>query len=343
MCFYQDNKNFITIKLHTEMKGLSDEEKLIRYEIIKDETRKRLKSAYNGCENLFGFYEEAFNCLRFFDLDFLLLNLFLEKKVSSIFLYLSNGSLSSSKINHIESFSSRLYNDMVNTFSNDLEVDFLKLDFTKLLDLNSDDWNSVHTDRNEVVKKYACWLIEENKKGIQSDLNKYSYFLFCKIWNSYGSYHENFSTKAIVFYDTLNKKFSELLNEGIYVNLKQMITELKVVKDALFVEDLEFYPLLDKEEHTSKGYDIQRDNFNEYVGLSTSLSKSYINDSFESIFDTMLYAETILSKKLQIEIHNKLDKLHLPNKKELDVIINLQLEGEQKIIKQEFLKRLYIF
>ena len=343
MCFYQNNKNFINIELHANMKGLTNEEKLIRYEAIKDETRKRLKLAYSGCENLFGFYEEAFNCLRFFELDFLLLNLFLEKDESDIFLYLSNGSLSSSEISHIENYSSRLYNDMRNTFSKDLEVDFSKLEFTKLLNLNSDDWDSVHTDRNEVVKKYVSWLMEENKIEIQSDLNKYSYFLFCKIWNTYGSYHENFSTKAIVFYNTLNMKFRKLLDEGIYINLKQMITELKVVKETLFVEGLEFYPLLDKEEHISNGYNIQRDKFNEYVELSTSLSKSYISDSFESLFNTMLYAENSLSEKLKIEIHNKLDKLHIPNKKELDVIMNLQMKGEHNIIKQEFLRRLYIF
>lgn len=41
MSFYSANKNFIHIKLHSEMRGLSDKEKLDKYENIKAETRKR--------------------------------------------------------------------------------------------------------------------------------------------------------------------------------------------------------------------------------------------------------------------------------------------------------------
>ena len=343
MGFYKDNENFIIIKLHREMIGLSDEEKIMQYEIIKAETRKRLKSSYNNCDNTFGFYEEAFNNLFFYDLGFLLTNLFFEKNASDIFLYLSNGSLSISKINHRESFSSNFYNDMMNAFSKNLEVDFLKLEFTKLLDLNSGDWKSVHTNHNEIVKKYAFWLIEINKKNIQTDLNIYSYFLFCKIWNSYDSYRENFSEKAIVFYNTLNKKIKKLFKEEFYIDLSEMINELQDVKDALFIEDLEFYPLLDQEEHDISGYVIQRELFNKYVKLSKTLRKTYVNDSFEAIFDTILGAESILCRKLENEINKKLDRFHIPSQNELDSIINKNLEGKKKLVLQRFLKRLYIY
>ena len=343
MCFEKNNENFIKIELHANMKGLTDEEKLINYEVIKDETRKRLKSAYTDCENLFSFYEEAFNYLHFFDLDFLLLNLFFEKEGSNIFLYLSNESLSMNKISHKTLFSSRLYNDMMCTFSNDLDEDFLKLNFTKLLNLNSNDWASVQTELNEVVKKYASWLMEENKKGIKTDVNKYTYFVFCKIWNSYGSYRENFSTKAIVFYNTLNEKFSELIKKGFYFDLSQMIYELKGLKDDLFVKELEFYPLLDQEKNTSNGYNIQRKKFNGYVKVSKSLSISYAKYSFDSIFKNLISAEAILCEKLEREINKKLDNLKIPNQDELNKILAINLEGEKHIIREKFLKRLYVY
>lgn len=343
MSFYSDNKNFINMELHHYMKGLSDGEKLIQYESIKPETRKRLKSSYNNCDNVFGFYEEAFNHLSFYDLGFLLINLFFEKNASDIFLYLSNGTLSISKINHRESFSSNFYNDMKNTFSKNLEVDFLKLEFTKLLDLKAGDWKSVHTNLNEVVKKYALWLMEINKKNIQTDLNIYSYFLFCKIWNSYDSYRENFSAKAIIFYNTLNKKIEELLNDGFYIDLNQMISELKNIKDDLFIEDLKFYPLLDREKHTSRGFVLQRTEFNKYVKLSKTLSKSYSSESFESIFDTIHGAEPFLCRKLENEINKKLDRFHIPTQHELVRIINKNLEEKKKLVLKRFLKRLYIY
>ena len=343
MCFEKNNKNFIKIELHANMKGLTDEEKLINYEVIKDETRKRLKSAYTDCENLFSLYEEAFKYLPFYDFGFLLLNLFLEKDSGSIFLYLSNGSLEKSKINHKECFSPLLYNDIKNTFSNHLEINFLKLEFTKLLGLNSVDWESINTDRNAIVKKYACWLMDINKTNIQDDLNIYSYFLFCKIWNLYDSYQEHFSTKAIVFYNTLNERFEQFLNEGIYINLNRIISDLKAVKDSLFVDNIGYYPLLDENTEGCSGYNIQRGKFNEYRKLSSFLSKSYINESYDSIFKKILNTDSILSKKLNKEINKKLDRLHIPTQKELDIIMNINMEVEEQIFKKEFLRRLYIY
>ena len=343
MCFEKKNKNFIKVKLHVNMKGLTDEERLINYEVIKDETRKRLKSAYTDCENLFSFYEEAFDYLSSYDLGFLLTNLFFEKQASNIFLYLSNGSLSNSNISHKEKFSSRLYNDMLNAFSKDLEVDFLKLEFTKLLNLNTVDWESVNTSGNEIVKKYACWLMEENKQKIQTDLNIYCYFLFCKIWNSYDTYDENFSDKASIFYNKLNLEYEKMLNEGFYVNLDLMITELKSLKDDLFIEDIGFFPLFDQEKQASKGYTIQRDKFNENIRLSKTLSKSYKNKTFVSLFNILFNAEGFLCEKLKREINNKLDRLQIPSQSNLDEIRNIKLVGENKLVKEDFFKRLYIY
>ena len=85
MSFYSDNENFIKIKLLSEMKGLSDEEKLSKYVNIKVETRKRLKKAYSSSEDLCKFYEEAFEHVLFFEQEFLIINLFFEKKCNSIF------------------------------------------------------------------------------------------------------------------------------------------------------------------------------------------------------------------------------------------------------------------
>ena len=89
MGFYQDNKNFIKLKLHSEMKGLSNEEKLIKYIAIKEETRKRLKSSYRKCDKISNFYKEAFEQLAFYETEFLLLNLYFEKDVDNLFTFLS--------------------------------------------------------------------------------------------------------------------------------------------------------------------------------------------------------------------------------------------------------------
>jgi len=57
----------------------------------------------------------------------------------------------------------------------------------------------------------------------------------------------------------------------------------------------------------------------------------------------MIGKEDIYNGKLQKEINNKLNKLELPNNMEIMEIINLSLEGSQNEIRNDLLKRLYVF
>ena len=343
MSFYSDNENFIKIKLLSEMKGLSDEEMFSQYESIKPETRKRLKKAYLSSEDLCKFYEEAFEHVLFFEQEFLIINLFFEKKCNSIFNYLKFGELSELKINKKFLFSYKFINYMSNCSSEDEVAEFLKVELTELLLLQPSDWESLSSNRNSIVKKYGIWLIDSNKTSVNTKINSFGYLLLCKIWNYYENYSEHFDEKAIVFYNSINKIFTELVNKEVYVNLNLVVTELKNSKDEMLFIDLNYYPILDNQTQASKGYISQRIRLNDNVKLSKFLCKSYNKESFTSIFKMMIGKEDIYNGKLQKEINNKLNKLELPNDKEIREIINLSLEGSQNEIRNDFLKRLYVF
>ena len=57
----------------------------------------------------------------------------------------------------------------------------------------------------------------------------------------------------------------------------------------------------------------------------------------------MISKGDVLSDKFKKEINEKLNELILPNKSELDAIIQLNLEEKQAKVKDEFLRRLYMY
>ena len=232
---------------------------------------------------------------------------------------------------------------MSNCSSKDEVADFLKVELTELLSLEPSDWDSLNTTRNSIVKKYAIWLIESNKTSVSKKVNNFGYLLLCKMWNHYENYNQHFDIKAIVFYDLINKKFTELVNEEVYVNLYEIKSDLEKSIDGMLFKDLNYYPILDNQSQSNKNYKLHRNKLYDNIRLSKFLCKSYKKESFISIFKMMIGKEDIYNGKLQKEINNKLNKLELPNNMEIMEIINLSLEGSQNEIRNDLLKRLYVF
>ena len=343
MSFYSANKNFIRNKLYSEMKGLSDKEKLDKYQNIKAETRKRLQVTYLESNNLYAFYEEAFEYLSFFEHEFLIINLFFENDCNRIFNYLKFGKLTELKINKQFLFSYKFINFMNKCSSEDEVTDFLKFELTELLSLNPDDWDYLNTNRNSIVKKFAAWLVFSNKDSVNTKENNYYYLLFCKLWNHNDRFLENFNEKAIVFYNEVNRKFHELLDNEVYVDLSKIDSDIRMVVGDMFFKELNYYPIIDNKTDASNGYIFQRKKLKENMNLSKILCKSYIKESFISIFEMIIGNDNEFTNKLQKELNTKLNRLDVPNNNEIMEIINLNLDDRQAIVRNEFLKRLYIF
>lgn len=346
MSFKTDNENFIRIKLFSDMKELSDEDRLIKYESVKEETRKRLKKSYtNSLETgkVRIFYEEVLECLAFYETDYLLLNLFFEKDVDNLFTILSYNNLIHLNFKNKESFSYNFWEFMDISSSVNRVDDFLKTEFIQLIQIDSIKWEAEDANRNDVTKGYASWLMKSNKNSLNKYLNIFSYIIFCKIWNHYDLYNDYLNIKAIVFYNAINKKFDNLLAKGFYVDLNQIVIDLKEIKDVLFVENLTYYPLLDDAKNLNRGYVKQRKKFNTRIELSKELCKSYVHKSYDSIFYAMIGKESVICKKIHDELNEKLNKLEIPNSNELNMIKSIKDNKAANFVKQDFLRRLYIY
>lgn len=337
MSFYQENKNFITIKLHSEMKGLTDDEKLIRYETIKEETRKRLKKFYLKSQRVKNFYEEIFEQLAFYETDYLLLNLFFEKNVNGLFYHLSNDDSIHLNFKNEESFSYDFWKFMEG--SCDVSK-FLKTEFIPLLKIPEQEWSTKNEKTHDIIRVFPKIFL--NPEELKHEV---SYYLLLKLWNHFDKYNKDLNTTSTMLYYLVNAEFDKLKNKGIYVNLNKMINELNQNIDDLFVTNLEYYPLLNKSDKSifSKGFYTQLDEFNKRVELSKDLCKSYINEPYDSIFHALIGKNTIICDKIQNDLNQKLDRLEMPDSNEIETIKNIEDNNDVNSVKNDFLRRLYIY
>jgi hypothetical protein len=346
MCFTEDNMNFINIKFRAEMKGLSDTEKLAKYELIKVESRRRLKESYIKCSKKLDFYSEAFDELSFFESDYLMLNLFLEREANALFTFLSSNSFENLNFKDQESISCKFWVFMRTHSDVETVSEFLKTEFIDLLSISEGEWISENKENNPIINGYAKWLIKSIENEVNNEQVIFTYFLFSKLWNHFSLFTEQFNAKAIIFYNTIIKQFDELKNQGIYFNLKQLIDKIKENQHELFANEKIYFPLLDNQDNDNycSGYLNQRNEFNKRIKQSEILCSSYIDKPFHFIFNLMLNKEKAICIKLyQKDIVGKLNKFHLPDNKEIRQICDSEKDENIDKFKKDLFRRLYIF
>ena len=222
MCFKKDNEYFIQKKLILEMKGKDPVEKIMSYEIIKKETRDRLKTSYLSCSKKIDFYKDVFDVLKEFESDYLVLNLFYEKDVDSIITYLSLG-------NCLDSLIFRKSNELPYRFwyytakSNSEGVaGFLKQEFLDLIpNINENVLDQTVLDDTKFVRECVNWI--EGKLDSQNCLEDIFYFtlLLVKKWNSDIFLCEPFNyLKAIVQYFVMLVDLLDLQFQLVYLELQ---------------------------------------------------------------------------------------------------------------------------
>jgi hypothetical protein len=348
MSFIEDNKNFITINLYGGMKSISDEKKIEKYQEIKAETRRRLKSSYINSKNKLSFYKDVFSELSLYETDFLMLNLFLEKDVKHLFTILSHNSFNNLNFQNEDSISNKFYYCMKEQSYDDIVSEFLKSEFINLLNITPRDWsNEIENLDSPIIREYGKWLINiSNDKQIIDKQLIFSYFIFCKLWNNYTRYSDKFDLNIASYYSTINNQFDELLKIGIYPKLFELVNIIKKYKEELFITEIKHYPLLDNSNILDYGigYTKNRAEFIKRCELSNLLCSSYKDETFSFIFNLMDNSkESIVIKKLYLDILNKLNKFQLPDSLELKEIIENNYSEEVNSLKKDFLRRLYIY
>lgn len=346
MSFISDNINFIKIELHTAMRGLSDSDKLAKYELKKTDCRGRLKTSYLNCSNKLSFYKEAFQELSFYETDFLMLNLFLEKDTTSLFTFLSSNSFNNLNFLNKNCISFKFWQYM-NEVSNEKNINiFLKLSSTELMKVNEKTWNN---DSNSIKfsQFFAEWLLKSSLKSIDNNSTIFSYLMFTKLWNSEELYINDYTNQSILLYFNFNKKFDELKQNSHNVDLYKIINIFGDIAKSLLNNETICFPILD----TFKNSEIitpllkQKEEFNKRIKLSEIICCSFTHKSYSYIFKLMdEFNDEIVLNKLNTELNDKLNNYVFPTHEDVEEIIN-KIYNIDKVnsYKKDFLRRLYIY
>ena len=210
MSFINDNNNFINIELRSAMRGLNDSDKLAKYELKKIDCRKRLKTSYLNCIDKLTFYKEAFQELSFYETDYLMLNLFFEKDVNSLFTVLYRNSFKTLNFTSEHHLSKIFYNYMEEHSEEDNAKEFIKKEFIELTNINENIWNNV-VGHETFIQAYTNWMIESLGNSTIDDSLIFSYQMLCKLWDISDFNSEDFNNQSVLLYYNTSKKINATL------------------------------------------------------------------------------------------------------------------------------------
>lgn len=356
MCFSDDNKYYIFHSLIKAMNGLSDEEKIKKYEDIQEEVRQRLKASYLKCTNKIKFYEEAFEILALYEADYLILNLFYENDSITIINYLYQKKLSENlKLKKLDLISNKYFLHVVyisnhkKMFRNEDEGLFLKSAFSSIVEeISPGDWSwkPEFENSNPIIAKYSKWALYNLKSEVNLERVLQSFILFVKIWNCFDEFKRTFNRKAILFYSYIISEYEKKLIAKEMVILYSFIYTLEGIFSHLFV-DIEYIPLLDTKDSINykSGYIARRKEFNDKIKRAErifSISKvNSIFGLFEIIKET---EEEAIIERAQFVLKQKLENYELPSYQALIEINKLHLNNENaQEVRKYLYEKLYLF
>lgn len=332
MEFSNNNSYFISQKLYSEMRGLSDLEKIEKYILLKEEVYKRLKESYFNCSSKSSFYKDIFQVLGLYDGDYLILNLLLDENCIEIINDLKEINIFEDEIVKVTnanlisySFFNIIKKDL--HFTEDKLVTFLKdniIELTQTIKVN--DWRNDNEQSNPLIRKIIKSITLDNNEN-----SIFIYFLFVKIWNYFDEFSEPFNnTKGIAVYYNLIESLNKLDGDDFY-DFYRVLEELP---RHLFVNP-SYFPIIDNknESEYKTGYMIRRTDFFKIIESLRNISEISTLTSFVELIK--IYSNSEDKKLVKIckeTIMTKLNLLEYPN---TDEIIYFK--------DTEFYKNLYIY
>lgn len=344
MGFIDENKNFILQNLIIGMNALSNSDKIIKYELIKKETRKRLSNSYINSTDKLSFYKDAFWELSFYETDYLMLNLFFEKDVNVFFTILSRHHFNSLNFTSEHHLSKIFYNYMEEHSEEDNAKEFIKKEFINLLNIHENVWNNL-AGHKTFIQAYTNWMAESLVNSTIDDSLIFSYQILCKLWDISGFKSEDFNKQSGLLYHHANTNVENLINSGEKIDLHRLTNLFKGLPNELFNHKKLYFPLIDSNNNDyDKIHLLQRGKFIKIIELSKTYCTSYIDKSFIFIFNLIdKHSNQIVINKLQEEIISKLENFNLPSSAEINEIIGLENFHEMNKFKKVFLRKIYYF
>lgn len=363
MSFIKANENFIRIKLGSEMKDLSESDKLEKYELIKEKCRSRISKYYDGivannANDKQDFYLSVIENFGFYDFNYILQNLFLDSHFITVFEYLknndrfesllekekSNSSLARFILKFKERISRRIsnYTNLENEFLN-----YLKEEIEAAISPeNSDIWNAVKYNQHEnsVIYKYSEHLIENvSRDNPYWDYTLYIHLLFLKIFNSITYFNDdNAPKKYILFINQLIRSYEKNREEK---NIKLLKLQNKIknrIHNSCFVEYNKTPVCITEEEarNISQGFANKIKDYQDLLNIRTVITD--IENS--SYFDLFMISDQLSANEFNRYLKQKIDTGSLITQHDIVCINNYLLENESfTSVKKILYKKFYVF
>lgn len=338
MGFFENNKNFIYIKLGSEMKGLTPEVKSEKFNLLKVEVNIRLKNFYqklNSLEEKLVFYDEVFSWLGIYHFDYLMLNLFFEKEFSKIYSSIKNSYFIDNRSIIFSTFKGLLGNE----FSYNQLDKIIKDKISEEFELNTNDWFNHELHNNPIVNKLADKLAE-NCEFYENFLNKILWSE--KAWQL--AFESNSpERKATIFLAKLTSRLHEK-SEGKTLFISNYL-KYKEERDSLFVDKIRFpifYNSQDVEELNFIGVNVQKEKLNNIISEYLIIQRLSHCD-YVDIFTNFHIHNKIMNVKAREFIDEKLDRGNLPSESDLKKIISLSSSTELKSLLCYIFRRTYLF
>ena len=337
MCFIKDNTNFIHQKIIVAMNGLSEEECLKNYDLIKEDTRRRLKQSYLSCNDKSIFYKDAFSTLSFYETDYLMANLLFEND-KTILMHLTNDENFYRKLNFkIEDSYSKKYLDFYKMNDNDFELIKNILKDETLFNLSNDELNEKDIVLEKTIVNKLSYFFVENSNTENFIL---LYFIFIKYLRLKKSTDLSIIT---LLYAKINLIFNvELFNN--FQLLQNKISNLFYFEEEIYdYSNPQFLPLFTNLNTENKGLLSQKENFKKNLLNYKIVFDSILNKNFTPILN--LLEDEVDDKKIDqyIDVLNqKINNLEIPDYNEMNNFN--RISNKTPILKQKLAnikKRLY--
>lgn len=350
MSFIEENKHFLAIKLHAEMKNLSLQERLNKYVGIRSKVRERLRISYSGTDNKSQFYKEVFEELSDYEQEYLLQNLFYEADCASIVDFLiSHDLFQNLSPSNSDSLMSR-FADYIKTkgvlFTKRDEINFVKESLSDIVDnISISDWKHEREGENPLIKHFSTWFVSKVQEEIDNELIV-SFLLFVKNWNLLDDFIAPFNnTKAILFYKSISSDIEEKNKKDETTGYLKFMELIRNVFDDLFVS-LKYIPLLDNIESSDYrgGYLKFRAKLNVQLENVELLNTITIRNSYSQLINRCNETtnDSIIEKTEKV-IFEKVRNYEYPNDQEIIEINGLELIENADRFRKLLFEKLYVF
>lgn len=362
MSFFSKNENFIRIKFHSDMRGMSLEEKIFHYNTyLKKDTLKRLKDYLKSSEEElenddfnsddYNLFTSSQNQLQNKTIDYIeVIELLKEYEYESILnsIYFEDSSKQLLPI---------LSEQLIKNKPNDFQDKFLILDslknsgdltktiLTEKLNLTNNDWLEKNIKVNPIEKNLTEWiglkLIEINT---ESEI-KLVLFHYAKFWKIKYSNPYNEIKGIILLNDLISILKREL--QSLKIDFKKILNELYLTFDSL-IFNINLPPFLENEFTLRKskiqGYEIKKNEFNLLLEKSCKYLINYDNLSNKELFKKYFDSDETIQKLIFEIIKNRFTNDYIPNSHDIDCFNENYLQcknDSQKLI--EFYIRINYF